>query len=173
MRARPAYMSPEQARGKTLDKRTDIWAFGCVLYEILTGRPAFGGETSSDTIAAILEHEPDWSALPAQTPPDIQRLLQRCLEKDPEAACARYRRRAHRNRGSARGQLSSHATALPNRASGDRQKTRPCAAHGSCGGAGGVAALLALGIAGAVTWQAAAIGVPSGGIRWRARRLRG
>ena len=77
-----AYMSPEHARGKPVDKRTDIWAFGCVLYEMLTGRPAFVGETSSDTVVAILEHEPDWSALPAQTPPGVQRLIRRCLEKD-------------------------------------------------------------------------------------------
>jgi serine/threonine protein kinase/Tol biopolymer transport system component len=77
-----AYMSPEQARGKEVDKRTDIWAFGCVLYEMLTARRAFGGETASDTIAAILEREPDWSALPARTPASIRRLIQRCLEKD-------------------------------------------------------------------------------------------
>jgi serine/threonine protein kinase len=63
-----AYMSPEQARGKPVDKRTDIWAFGCVLYEMLTGKPPFPGETISDTIAAILEREPDWKALPAATP---------------------------------------------------------------------------------------------------------
>jgi Tol biopolymer transport system component len=79
-----AYMSPEQARGKSVDKRTDIWAFGGVLYEILTARRAFRGETVSDTIAAILEHEPDWSALPAQTPASVRRLLQRCLEKQPK-----------------------------------------------------------------------------------------
>ena len=79
-----AYMSPEQARGKAVDKRTDIWAFGCVVYEMLTARPAFRGETASDTIAAILEHEPDWSALPARTPASIRRLIQRCLEKDPK-----------------------------------------------------------------------------------------
>jgi Tol biopolymer transport system component/tRNA A-37 threonylcarbamoyl transferase component Bud32 len=79
-----AYMSPEQARGKTVDKRTDIWAFGCVLYEMLTARPAFAGETSSDTIVAILEREPDWSVLPAQTRPSIRRLLERCLQKDPK-----------------------------------------------------------------------------------------
>jgi len=79
-----AYMSPEQARGKTVDKRTDIWAFGCVLYEMLTARPPFRGESTSDTIAAILEHEADWSLLPAVTPPGIRRLLQRCLEKDPK-----------------------------------------------------------------------------------------
>jgi eukaryotic-like serine/threonine-protein kinase len=77
-----AYMSPEQTRGKIVDKRTDIWAFGCVVHEMLTARPAFAGETSSDTVVAILEREPDWSALPAQTPPSIKRLLQRCLEKD-------------------------------------------------------------------------------------------
>ena len=78
------YMSPEQARGKLVDKRTDIWAFGCVMYEMLAGRRAFPGETSSDTIAAILEREPDWSALPATTPFGVRRLLQRCLEKDPK-----------------------------------------------------------------------------------------
>ena len=78
----PAYMSPEQVRGLAVDKRTDIWGFGCVLYEMLTGRRAFAGSTSSDAIAAILEREPDWSALPGQTPTRIQRLLRRCLEKD-------------------------------------------------------------------------------------------
>ena len=77
-------MSPEQARGKLVDKRTDIWAFGCVLFEMLTGRKAFEGETVSDTIALILEREPDWSALPETTPTAIRRLLQRCLEKDPK-----------------------------------------------------------------------------------------
>jgi len=75
-------MSPEQARGRAVDKRADIWAFGCVLYEMLTGRKAFGGETVSDTIAAILEREPDWAALPTTTPAAIRRLLRRCLEKD-------------------------------------------------------------------------------------------
>ena len=77
-----AYMSPEQARGNVLDKRTDIWAFGCVLYEMLTGRKVFARETFSDTIAAILDRAPGWSALPENTPPMIRRLLQRCLEKD-------------------------------------------------------------------------------------------
>src|SRR5437016_7966327 len=79
-----AYMSPEQARGQAVDKRTDIWAFGCVLYEMLTGRAAFPGETVSDTIVAILEREPDWAALPATTPPMVARLLKRSLEKDPK-----------------------------------------------------------------------------------------
>ena len=76
------YMSPEQARGQTVDKRTDIWAFGCVLYEMLTGRMAFAGATTSDHIAAILEREPDWSVLPAQMPSHIQQALRGCLQKD-------------------------------------------------------------------------------------------
>jgi Tol biopolymer transport system component len=80
-----AYMSPEQARGLAVDKRTDIWAFGCVVYEMLTGRIAFAGETVSDSIAKILEREPDWSALPDSTPAPIRRLLLRCLTKDPKA----------------------------------------------------------------------------------------
>jgi Tol biopolymer transport system component len=78
------YMSPEQARGKPVDKRADIWAFGCVLYEMLTGRRAFDGETTSDTIAAILGREPDWTALPPSTPATVRRLLRRCLERDPK-----------------------------------------------------------------------------------------
>ena len=79
----PAYMSPEQMRGKPLDRRTDIWSFGCVLFEMLTGHAAFLGQTRSDTIARILEREPDWQALPPHTPADIRRLLRRCLDKDP------------------------------------------------------------------------------------------
>jgi serine/threonine protein kinase len=76
------YMSPEQARGQPVDKRTDIWAFGCVLYEMLTGRAVFAGETAPDHIAAVLDREPDWSALPSGTPTAVRRLLRRCLEKD-------------------------------------------------------------------------------------------
>jgi eukaryotic-like serine/threonine-protein kinase len=79
----PAYMSPEQARGQAVDKRTDIWAFGCVLYEMLTGRTAFAGQTISDTIAAILEREANWAVLPGSTPMRVRDLLQRCLRKDP------------------------------------------------------------------------------------------
>jgi serine/threonine protein kinase len=78
----PAYMSPEQARGQSLDRRTDIWSFGCVLYEMLTGRAPFAGDTISDTLAAILEREPDETMLPADTPAPIRRLLRRCLEKE-------------------------------------------------------------------------------------------
>jgi serine/threonine protein kinase len=79
-----AYMSPEQARGLAVDKRTDIWAFGCVLYETLTGHAVFSGDTPSDTIAAILDREPHWKALPEHTPSSVRRLLRRCLEKDPK-----------------------------------------------------------------------------------------
>ncbi len=77
-----AYMSPEQAKGKAVDKRADIWAFGCILYECLTGRKAFGGETVTETLATILKGEPDWSSLPATTPPNIRFLIRRCLGKD-------------------------------------------------------------------------------------------
>ena len=97
-----AYMSPEQARGKALDKRTDIWAFGCVLYEMLTGRLAFAGETLSDTIVAILEREPDWTVVPSATPSGVRRLMQRCLEKDP--------RRRLRDIGDARQSMEDVAT---------------------------------------------------------------
>jgi serine/threonine-protein kinase len=79
-----AYMSPEQARGKPVDRRTDIWAFGCVLFEMLTGKQAFdAGETVSDAVAAILKNEPNWSALPEDLPAHVRTLLRRCLQKDP------------------------------------------------------------------------------------------
>jgi serine/threonine protein kinase/tetratricopeptide (TPR) repeat protein len=78
----PPYMSPEQARGYDIDKRTDIWSYGCVVYEMLTGRRAFARETTSDTIAAVLTAVPDWDLLPSSTAPDLRRLLRRCLEKD-------------------------------------------------------------------------------------------
>ena len=77
-----AYMSPEQAKGRPADRRSDVWAFGVVLYEMLTGQRAFKGETVSETLAFILTREPDWTALPADTPPLIRRLLRRCLEKE-------------------------------------------------------------------------------------------
>jgi Tol biopolymer transport system component/tRNA A-37 threonylcarbamoyl transferase component Bud32 len=116
------YMSPEQARGKAVDKRTDIWAFGAVLYEMLTARPAFHGETTSDTLAAVLEREPDWSAVPVPTPASIRRLLERCLEKDPK--------RRLRDIGDARfdidealNALASSGAAVLEGASPDRLKT--------------------------------------------------
>lgn len=78
----PAYMSPEQACGKELDTRTDIWSFGCVLYEALSGKQAFRGKTITEIVAAVVEREPDWSALPAATPAPLLALLKRCLRKD-------------------------------------------------------------------------------------------
>lgn len=77
------YMAPEQARGRSVDKRADVWAFGAVLFEMLTGRPLFKGDTVTDVLAAVVRETPDWGALPAATPPSIRRLLRRCLEKDP------------------------------------------------------------------------------------------
>jgi serine/threonine protein kinase len=75
-------MAPEQAKGRAADKRSDVWAFGCVLYEMLTGRHAFEGEDVSDMLAAVLRGEPDWNALPPDVPPAIRTLIQRCLVKD-------------------------------------------------------------------------------------------
>ena len=80
----PAYMSPEQARGRVVDKRTDIWALGCIIFEMLTGERAYGGDNLSDTLVNILEREPNWNAIPSDTPPAILRLLERCLQKDVE-----------------------------------------------------------------------------------------
>jgi Tol biopolymer transport system component len=99
----PAYMSPEQARGRPVDKRTDLWSFGCVLYEMLTGCRAFRGETASDTLVAVLSREPDFSELPRGIPDPIRRLIARCLEKDPE--------RRMRDAGDARLELESAITA--------------------------------------------------------------
>jgi serine/threonine protein kinase/Tol biopolymer transport system component len=100
-----AYMSPEQARGRTIDTRADIWAFGCVLYEMLTGRHAFAGETTTDVLAAILNSEPDWSALPPAVPSSVHRLLRRCLEKIPKNRL--------RDIGDARLELRSISTSDP------------------------------------------------------------
>src|SRR5262249_21753074 len=78
-----AYMSPEQAKGKPVDRRADIWAFGVVVYEMLTGRAMFSGETASETMAQVIMKDPDWDALPASTPPGLRELLHRCLIKEP------------------------------------------------------------------------------------------
>jgi hypothetical protein len=86
-----AYMAPEQAKGKAVDKRADIWAFGIVLYEMLTGRRAFEGDDISTTIAAVLMRDPEWAALPDATPPALRSLIRRCAERDPKAAAGHWR----------------------------------------------------------------------------------
>src|SRR5262245_16130327 len=83
-----AYMAPEQAKGRAADKRSDIWAFGCVLYEMLTGRRAFEADDVSETLANVLKTDPDWSVLPPETPPAIRTLLQSCLTKDRQRRAA-------------------------------------------------------------------------------------
>jgi serine/threonine protein kinase len=112
----PGYMSPEQARGKAVDKRTDIWAFGCLLYELLAGQRAFPGETIPDTIAAVLAREPDWQALPARTPAKIRELLQQSLQKDagrrPNSMAEVRRTIEQAQRGSKRWQVVAAATAV-------------------------------------------------------------
>src|SRR5262249_25635105 len=79
-----AYMAPEQAKGRAVDRRADIWAFGCVLFEMLTGTRPFGGDDITETLASVLKEAPAWTALPPTIPPALQRLLRRCLEKDPK-----------------------------------------------------------------------------------------
>jgi serine/threonine protein kinase len=99
-----AYMAPEQVRGQALDKRADVWAFGCTLYEMLTGARAFAGSTVSYTLAAVLKDDPDWSRLPPSTPATVRLLLQRCLARDlrtrlrdiADARLRRWRRRPRR-----------------------------------------------------------------------------
>ncbi len=136
-----AYMSPEQARGKPIDKRTDVWAFGAVLYEMLTGRKAFEGETISDTLAAILKTEPSWTALPASTPLSVRRLLRRCLDRDPK-------RRLH-DIADARLEIDAASeeppTAPPQLASPRRRGAGPWALV--------AAAIAAAGLASLLTWR--------------------
>jgi serine/threonine protein kinase len=125
-----AYMSPEQARGKPVDKRADIWAFGVVFYEMLTGGMLFGGgETISDSMAAVTK-EPDWNALPKDVPPHVRRLLIRCLRQGSQVAAARYRRGSGgaRGAGSAAGGCGAGAgcgaagmAAVGDRRAGDRR----------------------------------------------------
>jgi len=118
-----AYMSPEQARGSETDKRTDVWAFGCVLYEMLTRRMAFAGDTISDTIAAVLNRAPDWTALPVSTPAGIVALLKRCLQKD--------RRQRVRDIGDVRLQIEDTLAAgtqlVPEHAHGQARRFTPSA----------------------------------------------
>jgi serine/threonine-protein kinase len=114
-----AYMSPEQARGKTVDKRADIWSFGVVLFEMLSATRLFAGETVSDTLAAVLKTDPDWSMLPKDTPPHLRRLLRRCLERDVA--------RRLRDIGDARFELNHPREALPPLLQGPAPAARPVA----------------------------------------------
>jgi len=132
----PAYMSPEQARGQAVDKRTDIWAFGCVLYEMLTGLAAFSGATATDVLAAVVDREPRWELLPAVTPLSVTRVLRRCLEKDSK-------KRA-RDIGDIAADLADVSAAAP--AHGDRSSTRRTRAIGIT-----ATAIMVVGIASAVT----------------------
>jgi len=136
-----AYMSPEQARGQVLDSRTDVWSFGCVLYELLTGRRTFEASTLTDTLAAVLHHEPDLESLPRTTPAGIRNLVRRCLERD--------RRKRLQSMGDARLELEDALTgriAAP--ADGPQRR--------HAGGVWPIAAalLLGLGLGGAATWFA-------------------
>ena len=112
----PAYMSPEQACGQAVDKRSDIWAFGCILYELLARRRVFLGETTSDLLAAVLTREPDWAAIPPGVPRNIVVLLKRCLQSD--------RRRRLRDIGDARLELEETLTAPPAQAETAERKQR-------------------------------------------------
>jgi serine/threonine-protein kinase len=135
------YMSPEQARGAPVDKRADIWAFGCVLYEALSGQRAFAGETLSDSVAAVLTQEPKWDALPASSPPSVQRLLRRCLQKDP--------RKRLRDIGDARLELEEPPATEP--AAAPAPRARPTLLYGASLAAG---ALLSVGL-GWILWHEA------------------
>jgi hypothetical protein len=130
-----AYMSPEQARGRPVDKRADVWAFGCLLYEMLTGRPPFAGDTVTDVIAAVVKTEPDWKALDA--PPALRRLVMRCLQKDP--------RQRLRDIGDARLELAEPLTAPEVALSSKRRRLAPLAAAALL--------LLAAGATAGAIWQ--------------------
>ncbi|MBK7368267.1 MAG: serine/threonine-protein kinase [Candidatus Eisenbacteria bacterium] len=150
-----AYMSPEQARGRAVDRRSDIWSFGCVLLELLTGKPTFAGETVSDTLASILNSEPDWSTLPAGTPNRVSDLLRRCLRKDPSSRL--------RDAGDARIALEE-IIAAPD-AGEDAPASAAASAHGAARASNGrivamlgFIAIAALAFAGWSLWRGAGAG---------------
>jgi serine/threonine-protein kinase len=135
-----AYMSPEQARGKAVDKRTDIWAFGCVLFEMLAGTMAFPGDNVTEILAAVVRGEPDWPALPSSTPASVQRLLRRCLSKDPKARLSDISVARLEIRDAADVARSDEAARQP---ASPQRKTRPWWMAGAGVGAGVIAAALA------------------------------
>ena len=118
-----AYMSPEQARGRSVDKRTDVWAFGAVLYEMLTGTRAFEGEDVTETMASVVKSTPNWTAIPADVPPHVVTLIQRCLEKDRSARIGDI--------AVARFLLSDHATLERRTCRRGEHGKRACAAFAS------------------------------------------
>ncbi len=157
-------MSPEQAKGHAADKRSDMWAFGCVLYEMLTGARAFQGDDVSDTLAAVLRGEPNWTALPASTPPPIRRLLRRCLEKD--------RKRRLADAADARLEIEEALTA-PSAVDGAAAQARP-ASRGWMVAAVSVALLVGAAVAASgdlvATRPAPIAGAGSGALHDRRRR---
>jgi Tol biopolymer transport system component len=151
-----AYMSPEQARGKPLDARSDIWSFGCLFYETLTGRKAFEGETFSEVVAGILEREPDWSALPAGLPTKIRDLLHRCLQKNRDS-------RLH-SIADARIEIEEALAELTNLYSATAAlPVGPVRRRASAGTIAAVALVAALIVAVATWWSSARIGSGAGG----------
>jgi serine/threonine-protein kinase len=134
-----AYMSPEQARGRTVDKRADIWAFGVVFWEMLTGRHLFAGETMAETLASVIKDEPRVDALPASTPPAVRRVIARCLERDPKMRL--------RDIGEARIALDAPAEAAPTEAPGRTATSRRGLALGA------LAALALAAAVGVVAWR--------------------
>ncbi len=147
-----AYMAPEQAKGRAVDKRADIWAFGCVLYEMLTRRRAFAGDDVSDTLANILKSEPDWSALPAETPPAVRRLIRRCLAKSvserlPDIGVARLEIAEARTHTVNDDRPWSSQTAAPSRETRERPR-RPVWLLAALG-----AAIIALAATAPIVWS--------------------
>ena len=125
-----AYMAPEQAKGRPVDKRADIWAFGCVVYEMVTGRPAFDGDDVSDTLANILKAEPDWAALPPDTPQAAAAVAPTVSLEGPQRAALGHRCRATRNRG--RVEPEPQATTAPITVAEGRRDTVAVARCDSC-----------------------------------------
>ena len=143
-----AYMSPEQAKGRFVDKRADIWAFGCVLYEMLTGKRAFDGDDVSDTLASVLRAEPDWSTLSSRSTPAITSVIRRCLTRDP--------RQRTRDVGDVRLQLEEAQSATPHEVAVDATRQRrwlPAAVAG-------IAAVAALAVAAPVVWRSWPVAEP-------------
>ena len=123
-----AYMAPEQARGRPVDERADIWAFGCVLYELLVGQPAFLGDDVSSTLARVLEREPDMSALPKSVAPNVRTTIELCLKKDARKRIADIRDVRLALEGTFESRAASAPAGVPRRSGGVRCRWRPCSA---------------------------------------------